>query len=1058
MRLVLQMAVAGALLAGAAWAQTAQITGRVTDSSNAVMAGVAVEVTNERTGIVRKSETNSEGYYSVPLLQPGAYRILVSAQGFRPATRDAVTLTVDQIARIDFVLEVGSVSESVTITGEVPLLETQTGALRGLVDEQRIVGLPLNGRDMTQLLSIQAGVIPRGTNVGEGNAFAVNGTRGNGVAYSLDGGHNTNSYRNFSGLFPNPDTVQEFSMQKNNFSAEYSNAAGAVVNVITKSGTNQFHGSLFHFVRNAQFNARNFFAASRDSLKRNQFGGTLGGPVIRNKAFFFFGYQGTTLRSDPPVTRQFLPTAAMRTGNFSGVSGTIRNPQTNQPLPGNQIPASLLSPVTQRFLQYLPVPDTPTGERFIGAPSRPDEHEYTMKGDYDWGTHRISSRLFWRNYQRPFTGRTEDLASMFAADVGKSSQPYRQWTISDNWTINPTTLNSFTLALRKQLIFNDWTGVQLPIDFAQAGVQGIAVKDPPSVVMTVQGNFTARPGWNYIRNDRDWQFNNIMTMFRGRHEIKFGGEYLRVRNVIENDFRTMGNFTFNGSLSGNAMADFITGSVFQFWQGGGEYKELNGNRFGLFIQDNWRAHPTLTITAGLRWDPVFPYYDALGRVQCFSPGAQSTRFPNAPSGYLNAGDAGCPDGGFPTYKGAVAPRLSFAWNPGNGKTVIRGGGGMFWNPQFTILYNGFVNAAPFSPQITTFGVPFNDPFGAIQNPFPQAFAPFDAPRDSTFVLPMGQIGTFNQNFRPSYMQAFNLTAERELMRNTVARVSYVGNMGRFLSYNTDVNYARFGPGATTGNIQQRRPYGNFGAILMAEAGSSSSYHAMQMSMERRVTNGFSIEANYTWSTTIDELSEDTTPGQSGSIPNPNSRLMNRGRADFDNPHRFVASYVWMLPTLRDSQPFVRALLGGWESSGIITIRNGFPFTVNSGADRSLSGIGADRADIVGDPNLPGGRPKEEWLARYYNPAAFQVAAPGTFGNTPRSLMRGPGAATYDLSLVRTFAVREKMRLQLRGEFFNAFNKANFGNPFSLANNATRLGRIESAAEPRIIQFALKFQF
>lgn len=296
------------------------------------------------------------------------------------------------------------------------------------------------------------------------------------------------------------------------------------------------------------------------------------------------------------------------------------------------------------------------------------------------------------------------------------------------------------------------------------------------------------------------------------------------------------------------------------------------------------------------------------------------------------------------------------------------------------------------------------------------------------------------------------------MRNTVARVSYVGNMGRFLSYNTDVNYARFGPGATTGNIQQRRPYGNFGAILMAEAGSSSSYHAMQMSMERRVTNGFSIEANYTWSTTIDELSEDTTPGQSGSIPNPNSRLMNRGRADFDNPHRFVASYVWMLPTLRDSQPFVRALLGGWESSGIITIRNGFPFTVNSGADRSLSGIGADRADIVGDPNLPGGRPKQEWLARYYNPAAFQVAAPGTFGNTPRSLMRGPGAATYDLSLVRTFAVREKMRLQLRGEFFNAFNKANFGNPFSLANNATRLGRIESAAEPRIIQFALKFQF
>lgn len=1058
MRLVLFAVFSAGLFAASAQAQTAQITGRITDSSSAVMPGVVVEVTNQRTGIVRKGESNSEGYYSVPLLQPGAYRMLVTSDGFRPASRDSITLTVDQIARIDFVLELGSVAESVTVSAEVPLLETQTGALRGLVDEQRVVNLPLNGRDMTQLLSIQAGVIPRSRNVGEGNAFAVNGTRGNGVAYSLDGGHNTNSYRNFSGLFPNPDTVQEFSMQKNNFSAEYSNASGAVVNVITKSGTNEFHGSLFHFVRNAQFNARNFFAARRDTLKRNQFGGTIGGPVIRNKAFFFFGYQGTILRSDPPVTRQFLPTAAMRTGNFSGVSGTVRDPVTRQPFPGNQIPSSLLSPVTQNFLEYLPVPQTPTGERFIGAPSRPDEHEYTMKGDYDLGTHRLSSRLFWRNYQRPFTGNTQDLASMFSADIGKSTQPYRQWTVSDNWTISPTVLNSFTMALRTQRIHNDWTGVELPINFATAGVEGIAVKDPPSVVITVQGNFTARPGWNYVRDDRDWQFNNITTMFRGRHEIKFGAEYLRVRNVIENDFRTMGNFTFNGSLTGNAMADFMTGSLFQFWQGGGEYKELNGNRFGLFIQDNWRALPTLTITAGLRWDPVFPYYDKLGRVQCFSPGTQSTRFPNAPDGYLNAGDPGCPEGGFPSYNGAVAPRVSFAWNPGNGKTVIRGGGGMFWNPQFTILYNGFVNAAPFSPQITTFGVPFNRPFGSIQNPFPGSFAPFDAPRDSTFVLPMGQIGTFNQNFRPSFMQAFNFTVEREIVRNTVARASYVGNLGRFLSYNSDINYARFATGATTGNIQQRRPYGNFGAILMAEAGSNSSYHAMQLSMERRVSNGFSLEANYTWSATIDELSEDTTPGQSGSIPNPLSRLANRGRSDFDNPHRFVASYVWILPTLKDAQPFLRAVLGGWESSGIVTLRNGFPFTVTSGSDRSLTGIGNTLADIVGDPNLPGGREKKDWLARYYDPAAFRVAALGTFGNVSRALMRGPGAATYDLSLVRSFAVREKMRLQFRGEFFNAFNRANFGNPFSQANNTTRMGRIESAGEPRIIQFALKFQF
>lgn len=1049
---------ASLLLALAAFGQTAQITGRVVDASDAVMPNVSVEVTNERTGLIRKSETNADGYYSVPLLPPGAYRMLVNADGFRPATRDSITLTVDQIARIDFTLQLGSVSESVTVSGELPLLETQSGTLRGLVDQQRIVGLPLNGRDMTQLLAIQSGVIPRGGDSGEGNAFAVNGTRGNGVAYNLDGGTNTNSYRNFSGIFPNPDTVQEFSMQKNNFSAEYANASGAVVNVVTKSGTNDFHGSLFYFLRNAQFNARNFFGASRDSLKRNQFGGTIGGPIVRNKAFFFFGYQGTTLRSDPSVTRQFLPTADMRNGNFAGVSQTVRDPLTGQAFPGNQIPVSRISSVTQNFLKYMPVPSSATGERLVGAPLRPDEAEYTMRGDYDLGQHRLTGRVFWRNFERPFTGDTNDLASMFTSNVGKSTQPYRQWTASDAWTISPTMLNSFTVALRTQRIFNDWTGVDLPIDFAGAGVQGIAGKETPSVVIAVSGYFTARPGWNYVRDDHDWQFNDVLSFIHGRHEIKVGGEYLRISNKIENDFRTMGNFDFNGSITGNAMADFMTGNVFRFWQGGGEYKELSGNRFGIFVQDNWKATPTLSLTAGVRWDPVFPYTDKLGRVQCFEPGAQSTRFPKAPLGYLNAGDAGCPEGGFPGYKGAVAPRLSFAWNPGNGKTVIRGGGGMFWNPQFTILYNGFVNAAPFSPQITTFGVPFNDPYGSVPNPFPTAFAPFDAPSDSEFVTPLGQVGTFSQDFRPSFMQAFNLTVERSLSTSTVARVSYVANLGRHLSYNRDLNFARYNPQATAGNTQQRRPYGNFGSILVAEAGSNSSYHAMQFAIERRVSNGFSVEANYTWSASIDDLSEDTTPGQSGSIPNPLSRLANRGRSDFDNPHRLVTSYVWTLPELKDQNTFLRNLFGGWESSGIITIRNGFPFTVNSGSDRSLSGIGNDRADVVGDPNLADGRSKTEWLARYFDPNAFRPAALGTFGNAPRSFMRGPGSVNFDLSLVRNFNVMEKARLQFRSEFFNAFNHANFGNPFSAANNTTRLGRIESAADPRIIQFALKLQF
>ncbi|MBZ2176193.1 MAG: TonB-dependent receptor domain-containing protein [Acidobacteriota bacterium] len=1035
---------------------TARIVGTVRDPSGAAVPDAAVSAINTQTSLQETRQTAADGTFSIPLLPVGLYKVEISKSGFQKIVRTGISLAVNDNATLDVTLPVGSLSESVTVSAAAPLLETQSGTLKGLVDEQRIVGLPLNGRDVTQLLSIQAGVIPRSTSTGEGNAFAVNGTRGNGVAYSLDGGMNTDSYRNFSGVFPNPDAVQEFSMQKNNFSAEYANASGAVVNVVTKSGTNEFHGSAFHFLRNAALNARNFFAPQRDTLKRNQFGGTLGGPILRNKLFFFFAYQGTILRSDPQLTRQFLPTAAMRGGNFG--ASRITDPLSRQPFPNNQIPASRLNPVTLNILKFIPTPATPTGERFVGAAQKPDEYEYTTRADYMLGAHRLSGRAFWRSFERPFVGNTADLASMFSADVSLSTQPYTQITLGDIWALSPSLLNNFNFTWRARRTHNDWTAVQLPIDFARAGVKGIAVKNPASVFVGVTGSFTARPGWNYIKDDFDFQFSNNLTWNLGRHELKIGGEFLRSKNEILNDFRTMGNFEFNGSISGNAMADLMLGDVWRFWQGGGEFKELYGNRLGFFVQDNWRLRPTLTLNLGLRWDPTFPFTDSVGRVQCFRPGMRSTRFPNAPVGYLNAGDPGCPEGGFDTYLGTFAPRLGFAFRPGNGRTVLRGGGGVFWNPQFTVLYNGFVNSAPFSPQITNFGVRFEDPYGTGVNPFPASFAPFDPPANSTFVLPLGQLGSFDPSFRPSFMQGYNLTIERELAAHSVLRASYVGNMGRFLSYNADVNFARFAPGATTGNIQSRRPFANYGATLVAGSGSTSSYHALQVSFERRMNRNFSIEANYTWSASIDEFSEDTTPGQSSSIPNPLDRRGNRGRSDFDNPHRFVASYVWTLPTLTNSHRLLRGLFGNWESSGIVTIRNGFPFTVTTGADRSLSGIGLDRPDMIGDANLAAGRSRTEQIARYFNTAAFQLNAPGTFGSATRSLLRGPGAANFDLALLKVFPIKERFRLQYRAEFFNTFNKPNFGSPFAQLSNAARFGRIESAADPRILQMALKLQF
>ena len=1055
-RVWLLAACSAVLSAGNCFGQ-ASLVGAVRDPSGAAVPEAAVTAIHLQTGLRQSRQTGLEGLFTLPALPVGAYRLEVEKAGFQRYVREGITLAVNDIVNIDVVLKLGAATETVSVTAAAPLLETQVGGIRGLVDQQRIVDLPLNGRNITQLLSIQAGVILRASSYGEGDAFVVSGSRQSGVYWLMDSGMNTDSYRNFSGNFPNPDAIQEFGLQKTNFSAEYGNAVGAVVNVVTKAGSNEFHGSAFEFVRNAVLNARNFFAARRDSLKRNQFGATLGGPLQRDKAFFFVSYQGTRLRSDPSLTRQFLPTAAMRRGDFSSLTRALTDPQTRQPFAGNQIPASRLNPVTLNFLKYLPDPGTPTGERFLGIPVKNDLNEFMARGDYYLRSHRFVARYFRNKLTRPFGGNVNDLASMYAPDAGLSRQPYMQFTVNDIYTISPQWLTSSTFAYRGRRTFNDWTAVKLPINFRDAGVKGIAVKDPPSVYINVSGGFLARPGWNYDKPDYDLHWSNTTTWMRSAHELKFGGEILRSSNKIRNHFRTMGLFNFTGAITGNAMADFMLGEVYQFDQGGGEYKDLYGNRWGFFLQDNWRMTSNLTLNLGLRWDPMSPFHDDLGRTQCFLPGTRSTLYPNAPEGYLNAGDPGCPKGGFNPYWRQIAPRFGFAWRPGGGRSVIRGGFGLFWNPQFTVLYNGFVNAAPFSPQVTRNGVKFEDPYLGMENPFPAGFAPFVPPRDSKFITPLGMFGSFARNFQPSYQEMINLTLEREVVPNLVVRASYVGNLGRHLSATDDVNYARYAPGATTGNIQQRRPYQNFSIVNVMGSDSTSSYHGLEISVERRVAQNFSVEINYTVSKSIDEVSSDQTP-QNPSQAVPLNRALNRGLSDFDLPQRLLISHVWNLPGLSQQAGWVREVLGGWQFTGITTIRSGFPFSVRSGVDRALSGNNMDFADLVGNPYLDPNRPRAELIARYFNTAAFTLNALGTFGTAPRNLLRGPGAVNFDLGFMKSFSLAEKRRLQFRTELFNAFNKPNFGTPYATANVTARFGRIESAADPRIIQFALKFLF
>ncbi|HEY3837500.1 MAG TPA: TonB-dependent receptor, partial [Bryobacteraceae bacterium] len=823
----------------------------------------------------------------------------------------------------------------------------------------------------------------------------------------------------------------------------------------TKSGTNQFHGSAFEFLRNGDLNARNFFAATTDSLKRNQFGGTLGGPILKNRLFFFFSAQGTTIRSNAALTKQFLPTTAERAGNFSAITKPIIDPLTNLAFPGNQIPSSRLNPVALAFLKYLPDPGTVDGSRFEGTPTINNQQEYTGKVDWMIGNHRISGKYFYTNFTQPFTGNVQDYATMTGAGVAKSLQPYSHVSLDDIYTITPNLLNSFTFGLRADRQFNDWGAVTLPLNFQQAGVQGIAVPNPASVYISISGGFTARPGWQYDLHETDTQASDTLTWVRGRHELKFGGEYIRTSNSIKNEFRQMGMFTFNGSISGNAMADYMLGDVYQFWQGGGEFKETRENRWGGFFQDNFRLTSTLTLNLGLRWDPMFPPSDTLGRVECFEPGKQSTRFPNAPAGYLLAGDPGCPSGGFNSDLGVWSPRFGFAYRLGQ-RTVIRGGFGLFWNPLWTEQYNTDVDSAPFSDQVTLYGVNFTNPYAGVGNPFPQSYAPFLPDKNVAFQLPLGQFGVFTPGWRPSYQESFNFTVEREIMKNTAVRASYIGNQGRHLSYVVDVNYARYVSGATVATTQQRRPYAAFGEVLNAPSDGTSSYHSLQLAAERRMAQSLSFEASYTWSKSIDIGSTDAEPGQGTPII-PTRLDANRGLSDFDHAHRFVLSYVWALPKLKQRSSLIRNTVGGWESTGILTLQSGSPFTILSGVDNSRSGDGIDHADLVGNPYLSSSRPDGQFIREYFNVAAFTPNALGTFGTAPRNFLRGPGLANLDFGLMKSFPIKEKFTTQFRAEFFNVFNHPNFGNPVTTLN-ASNFGAITTAGSPRIIQFALKLSF
>ena len=1056
---------------------TASLSGRVVDSSGAVIAGANVTVRNTDTGLVKRTESGGDGSFLLPVLPVGTYQLTVDRSGFKTYVQNGIVLTINGAATQQVTLELGAVNQQVTVSANATMVDTHTATVAQLIGQREILDLPLDGRQAESLVFLTPGA-SNTTNLYclyncQGGAYpstqevSVGGSGNANVNYEMDGASHNDSFLNVNLPFPNPDAVQEFSVMTNNLSAVYGNAAD-VVNVVTKSGTNQVHGDAFEFVRNGALNARNFFAPVQDTLKRNQFGGTLGGPIKKDKVFFFGTYQGTRIRQAPAGQIAFVPTAAERNGDFSAISNQLVNPVTRVPFPNNQVPTGLFSPVAAFYVNRMPLPNGPNGQlTYLGPESRQNDDQWMGKIDYVRGKNQVSGRYFFSNFNEP-----PDIAlakqNILAMDSSGNRVRVQTLALNDTYSASPT------------LLFNTWFGWDSQTGGSLSGAPpgtslasaGSQVAQPPGAAMldalSVGGFFFISGNWQGIFDRGDKTIREVVTLQRGNHEVQFGAQVVRVNQNVSNTFQQAGSFNFSNQLSNSNLLDFMLGQASSFSQSAGQYQAMLATFPSFFGQDNWKVSSKLTLNLGLRWDPYFPYRDQKNRVACFRPGAHSQRYPTAPQNLIFGGDPGCAKGSM-TYSNLanLAPRLGFAYRISN-RTTLRGGAGIYFSQPQSSQMNGATQTAPFAPYYTLTDVSVANPWmtAGIVNPFPGLFGGVvPSPSQAVFTLPVVVDDTFPPNFQVPAMATWNLTLEHQFGTDWLLSAAYVGNMGWHLMSNQDgaedLNPSRYIPGQSTeANAQQRRLYPSFGDVYLFPSDRNSNYHAFQLNLEKRFSHGLSILANYTWS-----HQRDNFPPTNYLTTDPFNRNFDWGNSLNNVPNVFHLSEVWRAPRV-NLRGLAGVLMNGWELTSATTWRNGFPITIYSGVDNSFSSMGVDRADFTGTSlrqAVLGDRPHGEMAAEFFNTSLFAVNSVGTFGSSGKNNLQGPGFFDVDLGVLKDTQVTERTSVQFRAEFFNLFNNVNFSSSgvygsLGTTVGAPNFGQITGAASPRILQFALKFLF
>jgi hypothetical protein len=1015
------------------------ISGAVTDDKGKPLSNVALTLKDLDTNKLRTVTTGPEGFFLVSSLSPGNYRLTAAHAGYRTHSQDLV-LQVNQEIRLDVPLLPGSRTEQVTVTAVRSLLKTENAALGGVIETRQITGLPLDGRNFTELALLAPGVSPAAPgsagSVRGDFAINVNGAREDSNSFLLDGVLNIDPKLNAQAVNPPVDAVREFEVLTGNYDASFARNAGGQINAVLRSGTNRFHGAAYEFFRNGAMDARNFFAPGgepKPQYQRNQFGGALGGPVRRDRTFFFADYEGRRIREG--ITRVTnVPTARERIGDFSESPVPVIDPFTQMPFPGNRIPREYLHPVGAVIAALYPLPNRNVpGQNFVSSPSLRDrndqfdvriDHALSRSSDLSFRYSFADRSLF-----DPFSGPQFAAVPGYGVDVPRRAQ---NAMASHTQVFTPLLLNELRAGFNRvsagslqQNRENDLNrAAGLPRLSAAPRTTGLSY-------ITITGYSPLGDEYNNPQHSTSniYQLTDQATWIRGRHHVRFGGDLRLTQQNAFRDVQSRGFLSFLG-LTGNALAETLLG--FPSTTGGAlldNHQHLRTRSYNLFAQDSWRLRDDLTVSAGVRYEYNTPGVDAEDRANLFDPATRSL---------VQAGANGLPRSGYDPDRNNFGPRVGLAWRPGQRGTVIRTGYGIYYDQAALAPGEGLYFNAPYFDFRFYFTLDPRAPL-TLSDPFPRNFA---------FPTPPSALG-FQRDLRTPYYQQWNFTIQQQLGQTRVFEIAYAGSKGTKLLAARDINQP-----APTPAQRYFRPLPQFEDITLVESRGSSIYHSLQMRFQQHFARGMTALASYTWSKSIDDTSSFFSSAGDPNFPQDSFNLRaERGRSNFDTPHRFVMSYSYDLP-------FGKGLLGGWQTYGIWTFQSGRPFTVallsdfdNSNTGRSMLGFGAnDRPHLLRNPELEDPGPD-----RWFDTTAFAIPPRGEFGNSGRNILDGPCFQSINVSIVKDTRLTESFTAQFRAEAFNLLNSPSFGLPDVFVGSPS-FGRILSAHSPRHIQLGLKFLF